>query len=160
MKILNNHTRIIDKPKRETECLINGLSSDHDILWPHETWSPMRMDRALSEGASGGHGPIQYEVTEFSPGEKVIFRFREPSIFHGHHGFELHETSNSTTEITHTILMDIPFYAMMYWWMIIRPMHDALIEDAFDKAQQNLGLDFKPKTWSLWVRILRWLLIR
>lgn len=160
MKIENRHTRNLNKPKREAECLINSLASDHDLLWPHETWSPMRLDRGLSVGAAGGHGPIQYEVVEFCPGEKVTFRFTGPSIFRGHHGFELHEMSNSTTEISHTILMDIPVYAMMYWRFIIRPMHDALIEDAFDKAQRNIGSNFKPQTCSPWVRILRWILVR
>jgi hypothetical protein len=42
------------------------------------------------------------------------------------------------------------------WRLLIEPMHDALIEDAFDKAETKFsGSAVNRSRWSLWVRILR-----
>lgn len=155
MKIKNKHTRILEKPISEVAVLLNSLSSNNDQLWPHENWAPIKFDRDLSEGATGGHGPIKYVVTEFKSGKKINFRFIEPSSFQGNHWFELKEKEESKTEISHTISMNVVGSAIIPWLMIIRPMHDALIEDSFDKAQLNLGLTFQRKKWSPWVRLLK-----
>jgi hypothetical protein len=158
MKITNKHSRIINKPISEVAVILNSLSSNNDQLWPREKWSPMELDRDLSNGATGGHGPIQYVVTEFKPGRKINFRFIKPSSFQGNHWFELNEKEEGKTEITHTISMNVSGSAIISWMMIIRPMHNALIEDSFDKVQLNLGLNFQRKKWSPWVRFLRGIL--
>jgi hypothetical protein len=42
------------------------------------------------------------------------------------------------------------------WRLLIEPMHDALIEDAFDRAEKELhGVLAKRAQWSLRVRFLR-----
>jgi len=68
----NKHARTIDKPIKEVAALLSSLSSNNDQLWPHERWSPMKLDRELTEGATGGHGPIHYVVTEYSQAKKSI----------------------------------------------------------------------------------------
>lgn len=158
MRISNKHTRTICKPINEVADLMASLSSNNDKLWPHEKWSPMKFDRELSVGATGGHGPIRYVVTEYKPGQKINFEFLAPSSFIGNHWFEIEEKDEKRTEITHTINMNVAGSAIVLWLMIIRPMHDALIEDSFDKAELNLGLAVQRKQWSFWVRLLRWTL--
>jgi hypothetical protein len=155
MKITNKHARTIDKPIKEVADLLSSLSSNNDQLWPHERWAPMKLDRELAEEATGGHGPIQYVVTEYKPGKKIKFKFLEPANFQGNHWFEIEEKEDKRTEITHTIDMNVSGAAILSWIFIIRPMHDALIEDSFDKAALNLGLNIQPKKWSPWVRLLK-----
>ncbi|GBC62729.1 hypothetical protein DENIS_3706 [Desulfonema ishimotonii] len=155
MKITNKHTRIIEKPISDVSVLLNSLSSNDDQLWPHENWAPIKLDRELSEGATGGHGPIKYVITEFKPGRKINFRFIEPSNFQGNHWFELIEKGENKTEISHTIKMNVAATAIIPWLIMIRPTHDALIEDSFDKVQLKLGLTFQRKKWSFWVRLLK-----
>ncbi len=48
--------------------------------------------------------------------------------------------------------------ALFTWPVIFRPLHDALIEDAFNKAARQLGLPAGKSDWSGWVRMLRFLL--
>ena len=155
MKILNVHKRIIDKPISEVAVLLNSLSSNNDKLWPHEKWAPMKLDRDLSEGAIGGHGPIKYAVTDYKPGYKINFRFIEPSGFQGNHWFELIEKEEKKTEIIHTISMSISGSAVLSWPIIIRPLHNALIEDSFDKVQKHFGIETDTNNWSPWVKFLK-----
>ncbi|MEM1418366.1 MAG: SRPBCC family protein, partial [Myxococcota bacterium] len=49
----------------------------------------------------------------------------------------------------------------LYWSLVVRPLHDALIEDAFDNAERALTGDVaRPARWSLRVRLLRRVLDR
>ena len=41
------------------------------------------------------------------------------------------------------------------WLLVVRWLHDALIEDAFDKIQNQLVQQQKKTEWSFWVKILR-----
>jgi hypothetical protein len=158
MKICNIHERIINRPINQVGPILDSLSSTRDKLWPHEKWPPMKFDRELSEGAKGGHGPIRYYVKHYKPGKKVIFEFTGPSGFHGRHLFELEKKEPKSTIIRHTIDMKIKGQALFSWPMLFRPLHDALIEDSFDKLETNLTLFPKNSNWSSWVRILRWAL--
>ena len=156
MNIINVHKRIINRPISEVGDLLNSLSSKNDQLWPHEKWPAMKFNGDLVVGAKGGHGPIRYVVTEFKPGHKVNFRFTGPSGFHEGHQFEFKMKEEAKTEITHTINMSVSSSAILTWPIIFRPLHDALIEDSFDKIQ-NLSEPESSK-WSLWVKFLRWAL--
>jgi hypothetical protein len=48
--------------------------------------------------------------------------------------------------------------AILSWPLIFRPLHDALIEDSFATAEAALGQPARMRAWSLWVRLLRWIL--
>jgi hypothetical protein len=37
-------------------------------------------------------------------------------------------------------------------------LHNALIEDAFDKVENQFDIVKQPATWNIWVRVLRKLL--
>ena len=158
MKVENTHERTMCRPIRQVAELLNSLSAEKDRLWPCESWPPMRLDRPLEEGAKGGHGPIRYRVTHFEPGRRVRFKFTGPSGFDGFHEFKLISRSQEETTIRHEIHMKAKGQALFTWPFIFRSLHDALIEDAFNKAERELGLSAADSNWSVWVRILRFLI--
>jgi hypothetical protein len=45
--------------------------------------------------------------------------------------------------------------ALLKWLLLIRPMHDALIEDGFFRAERALGLPAREPRWPAAVRLLR-----
>ncbi len=114
----------------------------------------MRFDRQLSVGAVGGHGPIRYTIEGYEPGQRIVFRFTRPKGFDGIHGLEvLHEGQGA--RLRHFIHMRLRGTARVTWPILFRPLHDALIEDALDKAERSFGLTPVPHAWSFKVRLLR-----
>lgn len=160
MNILNIHEREIPVTTCELGRLIDSLASDHDALWPKEAWPRIRFDRTLSVGAIGGHGPIDYVVEEFCPQQSVKFRFLSPRGFHGHHWLEVIDHEKGCAILRHTISMRTGGLALLMWLIIIRPLHDALLEDALAQAQASMGLTPLVRPWSTWVHFLRWSLSR
>ena len=155
MKVLNVHTRTLAVDIASAAPLIDQLASDNDLLWPHEQWPPIRFDRPLQTNAKGGHGPIRYFVNHYSPGREVRFTFTAPKGFNGDHAVELEPFGENQVRLTHRIDMSITRWALFSWTFVFRPLHDALIEDAFTKAERSLGLPENPLPWSAWVRWLR-----
>ena len=135
--------------------LIDRLASDYDRLWPHAKWPAMRFDRPLSVGAVGGHGPIRYTVEQYEPGHSIQFRFTKPVGFHGCHRFDLEEIDSERAQLRHTIEMKLSAGAMVQWHIAIRPLHDALMEDALDRAEVFASGGPTARRWSPWVRFLR-----
>src|SRR5438128_791395 len=78
MQIVNVHQRLLNASPERVGALIDSLSSRNDMLWPHENWPRIRLDRALGVGAAGGHGPIRYTVEAYAPGHSVRCRFTGP----------------------------------------------------------------------------------
>src|SRR5881409_1044397 len=48
--------------------------------------------------------------------------------------------------------------ALISWPVVFRPLHDALIEDLLARAEASLHKELRVLRWSLWVRLLRWIL--
>ncbi len=155
MQVLNIHERELPLPADRVGRLIDTLSSPDDALWPKELWPPMRFDRPLSVGATGGHGPIRYEVENYVPGISVRFRFLAPKGYDGFHEFRVIAVSSEKTVLRHTIDMTVHGSAVLSWPLAIRPLHDELLEDALALAQASLGLKPRVIPWSWWVRVLR-----
>ena len=158
MHVENIHERSLNASSEQVGKLIDSLASRHDLLWPHNSWPPMKFDRPLSIGAIGGHGPIRYLVETYLPGQSVSFRFLGPKGFDGYHCFEILNTSNDNTVLRHTLRMAIRGRAIVTWPLIFRPMHNALIEDSLACAEASMGLPSTVLPWSLWVRLLRWVI--
>lgn len=158
MKVLNIHHRIINQPKSALVELLKTLSTKEDKVWPHEKWPPMRFRKGLVEGAKGGHGPIGYFVKNIIPNESIEFQFTEPTGLIGIHKFEMKEINDNQTEIKHTIDMQTNLVGTLQWKTFIRVLHDALIEDAFDKVENYFSSEKKKTEWSGWVKFLRMLL--
>lgn len=158
MKVINIHQRIILQPKSAVVELFNTLASKNDLMLANNKWPAMKLDKGLMVGSKGGHGPIRYTVEEYSPEEFIQFRFSKPRGFHGFHRFDIVEVDTHTTQIKHLIDMNTSGLALLTWPLVIRWLHDALIEDAFDKTENHFLLQKKTSSWNAWVRFLRWLL--
>lgn len=158
MEVLNVHEREFDVSADRLGRLIDSLASDNDTLWPRHSWPAMELDRPLGVGATGGHGPIRYSVEEYKPGQSVRFRFSEPKGFDGVHCFEVVTANSDPPKVRHTIKMETSGLASLLWAVAIRPMHDALIEDAFAAAEASLGLSPRLSPWPMRVRLLRFVM--
>ncbi|MEO0896790.1 MAG: hypothetical protein AAFY71_10355 [Bacteroidota bacterium] len=159
MKVLNVHSRLIKAPKQDLLEALSTLSSKNDRLWPKEKWPSMNLDKGLALGSQGGHGPIGYKVVRYHPEEGVEFEFLHPKGFKGTHRLDISATTSAKTEIKHTIDMQVHgLSGILGWLLAIRWLHDALIEDAFDKVQHQLSGMPQRTPWSFWVRLLRFFL--
>lgn len=155
MKVLNVHERELP-PGAALRSLIDGLSGTEDGLWPWETWPAMRFDRPLGPGAVGGHGPIRYTVEAYENGTRIRFRFTAPKGFKGFHEYRVVPTGDSVV-LQHVLQMSLTGMARISWPLLFRPLHDALIEDSLDKSERSVtGEVEEPKSWSVSVRVLRW----
>ncbi len=158
MKVINIHRRTIPQPKEAIAALLPTLASKEDKMWPIDQWPRMRLDRGLTKGAKGGHGPIRYYVAEYEKGDSVQFNFLGPKGFDGYHKFEIKPLDQQKTEIKHIIDMETKGKGTWLWLFAIRWLHDALIEDAFDRIENQFSPQKKMRPWNLWVRFLRWAL--
>ena len=156
MEVLNVHERVLESEPVQVGALLDSLSSREDRLWPKHIWPRMEFDRPLGVGATGGHGPIRYFVEEYTPGRSIKFRFTGPKGFDGFHGYEIISTSKQSTVLRHTLKMNTEGLAILSWPLVYRPMHDALLEDSLATAQVSLGVAPQIQVWSLWVKVLRW----
>jgi len=57
--------------------------------------------------------------------------------------------------LRHEMTMDTSGPALLTWPLMFRPLHDALIEDSFDRAAVALGEAPVGAPWSPVVRLLR-----
>lgn len=156
MVVTNVHERLIAAPMDEVGTLIDSLASKNDRLWPRNEWPAMRLDRPLAVGASGGHGPVRYFVTSYIPRWRVEFQFTRPVGFNGHHSFEAVSHAEDATLLRHELIMSLSGVSVLTWPLFFRPLHDALIEESFDRAESECGKFpvLRPRR-TLWTRILR-----
>ena len=158
MKVVNIHKRIIKKPKEEVSKLLETLSTKDDKVWPKVYWPAMRFKEGLKVGAKGGHGIIRYSIEEYVLGERIVFNFFKPLGFNGIHKFEINEVTPFKTEVRHSIIMKTEgLLATFKWLFVIRWLHDALIENAFDTIENNFTEVTKHTKRSNWVSFWRFL---
>lgn len=158
MRVTNIHSRDLAVSKAQLQPLLLTLASPEDQLWPHEKWPPMRFKDGLQIGSRGGHGPIRYTIEEYQPGSYFKVRFNRPAGFKGHHWLEVLEADETHCQIRHTIQMRTNFVGSIQWLLAIKWLHNALIEDAFDKVENHFSDQQKRTAWNFWVRCLRRLL--
>jgi hypothetical protein len=154
MKIINIHTRIINQPKAKVAELFSTLSSENDMMLATDKWSPMILDSGLNVGSRGGHGGIKYTVQDYKPDKSITFQF-DLKGFDGFHKFEISEINIRATELKHSVQMNTTGLGILKWALAIRFLHDAYIEDAFDKVENHFTNEKKISKWTIWVRILR-----
>lgn len=135
--------------------LLDTLATPADRLWPWERWPAMSFDPDVRVGAAGGHGPIRYTIDTYVPGRHIRFRFLKPTGFDGYHEFCVVPATEDQVVLRHSLVMRARGWALLSWPVVVRPLHDALIEDALHKAAGEVGQDEHPPRWSPWVRLLR-----
>lgn len=158
--VFNAHERVLPASVQAVGALLDRLGSEHDPIWPSDRWPRLELDRGgLVVGARGGHGPIRYHVVEYDPGRFVRFRFSAPPGFLGHHEFVVERSGEKGALLRHVVVLAPSGEARYTWPLIWRPLHDALMEDALDRAEAAItGTAPPPRAWSWWVRVLRRLL--
>lgn len=152
------HERSLPVPATEVGQLIDSLSTPRDRLWPRDAWPSMHLDAGLRIGSAGGHGPIRYEVEAYEPGWRVRFRFVSPRGLRGYHEFSVVPAGDRTI-LRHHLEAGLHGLARLSWPLIYSPLHDALIEDALDRAESALEIGAgRRASWPARVRVLRRLL--
>jgi hypothetical protein len=155
--IENTHERMLAASPTAVDELVDSLSSRDDRLWPHLRWPAMRLDNGLTVGSNGGHGPVRYEVSRYEPGRLVAFAFTPKFPIVGEHRLEVLPVPGGRTLLRHTLEGNPRSWLRLGWPLCFRWLHDALIEDAFDRAEAELaGAEWRPRTLPAHVRALRW----
>ncbi|MCZ8156390.1 MAG: hypothetical protein O9264_09755 [Leptospira sp.] len=157
MNVTNVHVREFARSRDAVWEKLRLLSTKTDPVWPHENWPRMILYPNLSQGAKGGHGPIRYTVEEILEHKEIKFRFLKPKGFDGYHLLKL-EGNDEASTLIHEIRMETNFVGSVVWLVVIKHLHDALIEDAFTKLEGSLQLSQKKMEWNLWVKMLRLIL--
>ncbi|MGI8847161.1 MAG: SRPBCC family protein [Candidatus Dormibacteria bacterium] len=137
--------------------LLDHVAEPGNKLWPSPTWPPLRLDRPLAAGAIGGHGPIRYAVQSYRPGAQVVFRFDPSMWLVGTHSLEVLPGSGpGRAVLRHEITGQLIGRGRLIWPLVIRWLHDPLVEDLLDRAAMAVGRPpARPARWSWWVRRLR-----
>jgi hypothetical protein len=155
MRVINSHNRIINQPKARLSLLFETLAASEDQIWPQENWPAIRFKDDLKIGSKGGHGRIRYTIIEYRREDFIKFEFTKPEGFVGTHELSINSISEDSSEITHVILMNTTFKASLLWVFVIRWLHDALIEDAFDKVENHFSEVKRTTAYNFWVKLLR-----
>lgn len=155
MAVLNVHERTLPVDEQELGRFIDTLAGPDDRLWPRGPWAPIVLDRALGVGAAGGHGPVRYTVVAYTPGHWVRFAFTGPKGFLGFHEFTVHPAPGGHSTMRHTLAMHARGRARLSWPLAYRWLHDALVEDGFDRAERRVtGGVARPARHTGYVRFL------
>lgn len=160
--IRNVHERRLTSPPSEIGKLLDTLAGSADAVWPTDSWPAIKLDNGLTVGSAGGHGTIRYHVESYDPGRRVVFRFTPDVGITGTHTFtntpDGADGADGST-IRHDITASTTGPMKILWPLMIRWLHDALIEDAFDNIEAALAAQPTPKRkYSSGVRALRSLL--
>ena len=149
MEVINIHKRVISQPKVKISELFRTLATKNDEVLATNKWSPMIFKEGLKEDSKGGHGPIRYTVQKYTPDEFIEFKFTKPKGFNGTHRFEVIELGKNKTEIKHTIEMNTSGMGILIWSIAIRWLHDAFMEDSFDKVENHFLTKKKNTKWTI-----------
>jgi hypothetical protein len=155
----NTHSRRIDAPAAVVGALIDGLSGPDDRLWPSPAWWPMRLDRPLGVGADGGHATVRYHVTDYEPGRRVRFAFAPGDGLVGWHELSVAPDGPEACVLTHDMGGRLERSDVVMWPLVVRWLHDALIEDLLDNAERAAtGTVRRPYRRPAWAELWRTLM--
>jgi hypothetical protein len=152
----NVHERHVRAPVDEVGAVLETLAGPHDRVWPGDAWPALALDRGLAVGSTGGHADIRYTVTGHDPGRRVELTFDPACGIVGTHVFEVADRGDGTTLLSHEIAGRSAGSMRLMWPLVVRWVHDAVVEDAFDRMERALGTGpAQPAAWTPYVRLLR-----
>ncbi|GIF42515.1 DUF2867 domain-containing protein [Actinoplanes xinjiangensis] len=131
----NTHQRLLPAPAADVGRLLDRIGRPGDPLWPSPTWIPMRLDRPLSVGAGGGHGPVRYHVSDYRPGRLVEFTFDPRIGLTGTHTFEVIAHGDDACILRHRLVATPAAHMRLLWPALIGPCHDTVLEHLLDNAE-------------------------
>ena len=152
MTIRNEHTREVPVSASDMDARLSTLGLPEDAVWPTEVWFPMRLKAPVEAGGSGGHGPVRYHASHRAPGE-VTFAFDSilgSTRWEGSHSFSV-QAAPRGCRLTHLVELRVPLWQGIQWYVLVGPLHDAVLEDLLDKAATGTP----GRRWSPWIRALR-----
>lgn len=150
--VRNVHQRLIPVAAQRLASLVDRPED----AWPAPQWPALVLDRPVSVGARGGHGPIRYHVTAHEPGRRVAFTFDPGMGLVGTHTFTVEPAGPEAALVRHVLEGEVAGFARLRWSLVVRWLHDAVLEDLFDRAEAAVGTGpARPARWSPWVRVLR-----
>jgi hypothetical protein len=115
-------------------------------MWPQGLWPELRPN---------GIGFLAHEPLRHVRGRVRQYRVTGPDGFTGWHGWEV-----EGNVLRHVVEAECCGWSRLAWPLVIRPIHDAMHEDILDRAEAAVGGSPRARTWSRWVRFLRWALQR
>jgi hypothetical protein len=153
----NVQHRSIAASAEEVGALVDQTGTPDDHIWPAPPWSPIVLDAGLTPGSRGGHGPIRYTVSAYEPGRRVRFSFDPGLGLVGYHELLVTSQGAGNCQLTHTISGRLEGRMRLLWPLMIRWLHEALLQDLLDNAERAATgrLSGPPARWSVWVRLLR-----
>lgn len=134
MRIYCDIRRSFHCNKHNLSDIIDTFAKKDAILWPSCFWPRDYFDSELKLGAQGGHGSMEYTLTEYKPGCYLKFAFRKPHSIKGFHAFSLVKIKSEHWMLKHVTDMTTNLYQWLRWKLLIAPVHSALINDAFNQA--------------------------
>ncbi|CAM5230143.1 hypothetical protein SALBM135S_08299 [Streptomyces alboniger] len=148
----NEHERVVDAPAPVVGALLDRLSAPDDPLFPTPVWPAMTLDGPLAVGASGGHGPVRYRVAEYEPGRRVRFAFTAPD--EGFHEMTVEPVDGGRCRVRHVLRTRLRGRDRLLWPLVVRPVHEAMVEETLDNVERAVGTLTRPARRSPRVRLL------
>jgi hypothetical protein len=140
MRIRNVHERNVGDAGAAIERI--------EEVWPADRWTQLRLDRPLGVGARTGRAVVREEVIDYRPHERLVFRITEPKGLVATHQFDADDGV-----LRHVVEGEVHGWMRLGWPPLVRPLHDALLEDLLDRAE---GRATYTHPYSPRVRFLRW----
>jgi len=134
------------------------------IFFSYQTLHAIERPLTRLVTAANQFGAGDLTVAAYEPGRRLRFEF-EPGPFSsgllGYHEFTVLDDGPAGATLRHLIAARALGAKRLAWPLVIRPLHDALLEDLLDRAERAAsGRDTGSRGWSPWVRLLRWMLAR
>ncbi len=163
MKVRNVHQREIRCSMQQAREIVDTYGSSRDRMYPFERWPRMRLegpDGPPAVGRIGNRGAARFVMTLYESGDVIRYawKFIKPEGFDGSHHGEVLDIGGGCLQIRSVIEMNTRgLKGTLLWLLVMRPLHDAVVEDSFDKIERETGNPLPLRRWSPWVRFLRWL---
>jgi hypothetical protein len=161
MKVRNVHEREMRGSMQQLSEIVKTYGSKNDRMYPFERWPKMQLEGPEGPptvGRIGNRGAAQFVMTLYENGERIRYswKFLKPVGFDGHHHGEAQELGNGKILFRSVVDMNTRgLKATLLWLFVMRPLHDAVVEDSFDKVERELGSSPMVHEWSPWVKFLR-----